>query len=67
MFLHQVQKWTSGNRSCCRNEDVDEDMFGVFYAEQAVGKSFIELMADLAFQTYELQLCVEGLLEDQDG
>lgn len=62
MFLEQVEKWKckTGIFGC----EMDEDYFDVFYQENSIGKNFMSLLAELGYQIYELQICIEGLIED---
>ena len=62
MLMEALDKW-----KCDKNMfgcEIDEDLFGIFVQEYFVGKSWVEMFAALAYQTYELQVCMEGLLED---
>lgn len=44
--------------------EIDEDLFSIFFQEQYIGKSFMEIMCDLAYAIHELEVCVDGLIED---
>jgi hypothetical protein len=65
MLMDALTKWK------CKKDmfgcEIDEDLFSIFYQEYSCGKSFCEMFCDLAYQIYELQVCVDGLLEDLDG
>jgi hypothetical protein len=64
MLMEELNSWKiKNNMFGC---EVDEDCFSIFYQEQSCGKTFFEMLYLLAYQIYQLQECVEGLLEDQD-
>lgn len=65
MMLHSYQIWLKDpeNKSCLGSED-SPDNFSIFYQYYCVGKGFMEMLADLAYEVYELQVCMEGILED---
>ncbi len=65
MLLDEFNKWclTSECKSLPYKET--EDLFDVFYQHQTMGKTFFEMVKDLAFEIYQLQVCVEGLIEEQ--
>ena len=47
--------------------EIDEDLFSVFYQEISAGKTFMEMLCLLAYQMYEVQICMEGLIEETHG
>lgn len=51
----------------CGEKKEPEDNFHTFYQQESLGKSFTEMMADLGWQIYQLQVCIDGLIEDQEG
>lgn len=64
MMMQEYQAWLkSDNKSELGDED-SPDNFSIFYQHNRVGKGFMEMLSDLAYQVYELQVIVEGLLED---
>lgn len=63
MLMEDFKKWRYNNGSCL--EDTI-DNFNIFYQQCCLGKSFVEMLADLAYQIHDLQVCVEGLIEDQE-
>lgn len=65
MFMDQFEKWDKVDGS--KHDYEMEDRFSIFYQQQMAGKSFFEMLYELAYQMYEMQVCIEGLLEDQDG
>lgn len=64
MLMQELDTWK------CKKDlfgcEIDEDLFGIFVQEYFCGKSWCEMFAILAYQIYELQVCIEGLLEDMD-
>lgn len=42
----------------------DEDMFTFFFNHQNANKNAAEVIVNLAYQIYQLQVCVDGLIED---
>lgn len=65
MLMERLEKWKcdKGMFGC----EVDEDIFGIFVQESFVGKSWVEMFAALAYEVYELQVCMEGLIEDMEN
>lgn len=65
MMLEAYQKWLKdpNNNSSLGSED-SADNFSIFYQHHCVGKGWFEMLADLAYQVYELQVCIDGILED---
>ena len=68
MLMERFNEWRyqQDNVNVFRNEKIF-DNFSIFYQEDCIGKGFMEILCDLAYQIYELQTCVEGLLEDNEG
>jgi hypothetical protein len=66
--MEEFKKWRydPGNLSCLGDED-SEDNFGIFYQYYTQQQSFFEMLAKLAHQIYELQVCMEGIIQDQEG
>lgn len=65
MLMHDFEDWGASyadlNPDCELKED---ELFEIFYQQHHVGKGFMLMMCELAFEIYQLQVCVEGLLED---
>lgn len=67
MMMEEYKAWLANpdNKSSLGDED-SPDNFSIFFQHHCVGKGFMVMLADLAYQIYELQVIVEGLIEDQD-
>ena len=64
MLMEKLNAWKMvNNQFGC---EVDENLFSMFFQENEFGKTFFENICDLAYEVYQLQICMEGLLEDQD-
>jgi len=46
------------------DDEHDRELFKRFYAHEIHGESMAAIVDDLAWQIYNLQCCMEGLLED---
>lgn len=68
MLMDEFKKWRylPDNLSSLGTED-SEDNFGIFYQYYTQQQSFFDMLTKLAHQIYELQVCVEGLIQDQEG
>jgi hypothetical protein len=62
MFMQEFEKWRL-NHSVFEDE-IDQDVFEEFFQDYFCGQSIMEVLAELAFQIYEAQICIEGLLEE---
>jgi len=62
MLMEEYKKWGFESGSC--KEDTDAN-FMIFYNGRCMGESPMYLFYDLAKQIHDLQVCVEGLIEDQ--
>lgn len=66
MLMDEFKKWriNPDNKSSLGDQDSQEnfDIFCQYYTQQ---HTFFDMFTNLAYQIYELQVCVEGLLEDQ--
>lgn len=60
MIMTQFQAWLA------KNADLDpcQEAFSMFYNELNRETGWYEMLAELAFQIYHLQICVEGLLQE---
>lgn len=65
MLMDEYVEWKSEQKSELLGWD-EEDQFSVFYQHRCFGKTFVEMLHALAYEVYELQVCVEGLIEDND-
>lgn len=65
MLMQKFHEWrTAPNNRSHLGSEISRDNFSIFYQEYSAGKNFFEMQEDLAHQIYELQECVEGLIED---
>lgn len=65
MLMEEFKKWRTNPNNLSPYADEDsEDNFSIFYQHHCVGKGFMLMLCDLAYQVYELQEIVEGLIED---
>lgn len=67
MLMDEFKDWRyrSDNHSSLGSEESPEN-FSIFYQHYSCGKNFMEMLYDLAYQIYELQTCMEGLIEEKD-
>jgi len=64
-FLEDFPKWQEKHPS---KSDLEiEDQFSIYFQHYAVERSTYELQCDLSYQIYQLQQCVEGLIEDMEA
>lgn len=66
MLMEDIEKWRKKQAPPMFKSDIDEDIFSVFFQEHSVGKGFMQMISELAYEIYELQVCVDGLLEDNE-
>jgi hypothetical protein len=50
----------------CENKPGSQEEFDVFFQEHCFGKTFFEMIAMIGWEVYQLQMCMEGLIEDQE-
>jgi len=62
MLMEDFKQWQKNSRV----HHEDQETFEIFLEEYTFGKGFAELINDLAWQLYEMQVIIEGFLEDQD-
>ena len=67
MIFEELEKWRLKQSPCILLNEIDEDNFSSFYQEQNCGKTFFEMMSALAYEIYELQVCVDGLIQELDN
>lgn len=67
MLMPAFKKWRidPNNKSSLGDED-SEDNFSIFFQHHCFGKNFMDMLSDLAYQVYELQVVVDGLIEDME-
>lgn len=64
MLMNEYDEWRSEQSADL--QEIDEDNFSIFFQQRSFGKTFVEMMALLAYEIYELQVCMEGVVEDMD-
>ena len=64
MLMESLERWVKEQNPPLSIRDLDEDTFSIFYQEFSAGKTFVEMLCLLAYETYELQVCMDGILED---
>ncbi len=63
MLMIEYNKFIENGRAKNLPYD-DEDMFIFFFNHQNANKNAAEVIVNLAYQIYQLQVCVDGLIED---
>ena len=60
MLMNQFQAWLE------KNSDLEPclENFSLFYNDLNRETGWYDMLAELAFQIYHLQVCVEGLFEE---
>lgn len=48
------------------SQDYDKNNFMFFYKETCITDDWKEVMANLAYEIFQLQICVDGLIEDME-
>ncbi len=68
MFIESFDRWRwdPDNKSILGTEE-SQDNFDIYYMHYTYGMNYMTMFADLAYQIYELQVCVEGLIEHDLG
>jgi len=65
MLMDEFNSWRlDPNNGSSLGEENSENNFSIFYQQYSVGKGFMTMLSVLAHQVYELQVVVEGLIED---
>lgn len=62
MLMIEFDTWRSQQRP--DHQESDEDSFETFYEHNYFRKSTVEILKKLAYEIYELQVCMEGVLEE---
>ena len=62
MITERLQDWRVENNFLGYN--VNRAMFDAFIDEEFEGKTFTDVIKALAYAIHELEVCVEGLIED---
>ena len=65
MLMEEFEKWRvdTENKSIFQDQN-DATNFSIFFYELTSFMTFKEILEELAWQIYELQVCMEGVLED---
>jgi hypothetical protein len=63
MLMQELDEWKIENDlvGC----EIDETLFNSFMKDTHLENSLRDVISCLAYQIYELQVCVEGMLEDE--
>ena len=65
MLYDDFKTWKVRNGySLCTDDEHDRELFKKFYASAIHGMSVGAIVDDLAWQIYNLECCMEGVLED---
>lgn len=66
MILEDYQMWKQKHNYLFYNDD-DVNNFYIFFQTVSKEKELREILLELAYEIYELQLCMDGILDDQEG
>ena len=67
MLMKDFHKWRMDPKNCSPHHDgCSKECFEEFYCSSTEHKSLLIVMQELAYQIYELQVCIDGLIEDQE-
>lgn len=65
MLYEDFKTWKIRNGySVFTDDEHDKELFKKFFEERSFNLSALTIVADLGWQIYYLQCCVEGLLEE---
>lgn len=65
MILQDFKNWAISYIDLNPDYELKEDeLFEIFYQHHHVGRNFMLMMCELAYEIYQLQVCVEGILKD---
>lgn len=68
MLMDSFNKWRlDKNNGSALGAEESEDNFSIFYQQDRFTKTPYEIQCDLAYQIYQLQVCVEGLIEEMNS
>ena len=65
MLMEDFNAWIYKKNHPFLSDNI-KDNFEIFYQENQFGKTFFDMLAELAYQIYEMQECIEGIIEDMD-
>ncbi len=58
--MHDFEKWKVDNA-----QKIDDyEQFKIYFEEHNAEQNFHDVVIELAYQVYELQCCVESLIDD---
>lgn len=63
MLMQNYHNWREVGRAKNLPYD-DEDLFHFFFNHASHEKSAAKVISDLAYEVYQMQVCLEGMLED---
>lgn len=63
MLMTKFDEWRAEHTE---NSEANEDNFSIFFQYTSFDLTFVEMLVDLAYQVYELQIVVDGLIEDSE-
>ena len=66
MLIDEFQTWRESGLSKYIPYTDEEDLFIIFCNQRNTGKDVQQVFFDILWQIYQLQICVEGILEEQD-
>jgi len=65
IFLEEFESWRkSPNNRSYRRDEISYENFGIFFNNEYGMDCFQDICANIAYQVYQLQVNLEGLLED---
>lgn len=65
MLMDEFFKWKKYSAIDCKHSE--EELFSLFFQEHEAGHTFFQMICNLAYEIMELQVCVEGLIEDSEN
>ncbi len=65
MLMEDFKDWKSHRSRLDFSIMEDEDVFKMFCGVKFKERDLVDIIKCLAYEVYELQVCMEGILEDQ--
>jgi len=65
MLMEEFEEWIEDEEIGELMPEDDKDNFSLFYQRYCTGKMLPEILCAIAYEVYHLQVCIEGLIEDQ--
>lgn len=62
LFIEEFNRWALNNE-----EEIDRLSFERWYDTSTQGQSLNARVFDIGYQIYQMQVCIDGILEDLDG